>query len=227
MSVRSSSGVESGPAQLARRLTGPWWAYLLAGIAWVIISAVILRFNIASVATIGLLLGALFLLSAVEEFVIAWVRPTWGWAHALLGIAFIGAAVWSFVTPYGAFWALASVVGIMLVVVGTVHIFTAISSRVTNDAWWFGIIGGLFEVFIGFWVSAQSFRAQAVFLIIWAGLLALFRGVFEIVLAFEMRSAQSQVDRATRGRASAVAKLPAPMAMTIGRGLAYGSQTKV
>jgi uncharacterized membrane protein HdeD (DUF308 family) len=196
MSGRSSSRVESGPAQLAKRLTGPWWAYLLAGIAWVIISAIILRFNIASVATIGLLLGALFLLSAVEEFVIAAVRPTWGWAHALLGILFIGAAIWSFVTPYGAFWALASVLGIMLVVVGTVHMFTAINSRGFNDAWWFGVIGGLLEVFIGFWVSAQSFRAQAVFLIIWAGLLALFRGIFEIVLAFEMRSAQSQLERA-------------------------------
>jgi uncharacterized membrane protein HdeD (DUF308 family) len=49
MSVRSSSRVESGPAQLAKRLTGPWWAYLLAGIAWVIISVIILRYNIASV----------------------------------------------------------------------------------------------------------------------------------------------------------------------------------
>jgi uncharacterized membrane protein HdeD (DUF308 family) len=203
MSVRSSSRVESGPAQVAKRLTGPWWAYLLAGIAWVIISVIILRFNIASVATIGLLLGALFLLSAVEEFVIAAVRPTWGWAHGLLGILFIGAAIWSFVTPYGAFWALASVLGIMLVVVGTVHIIRAISSKAFNDAWWFGVIGGLLEVFIGFWVSAQSFRAQAFFLIIWAGLLALFRGVFEIVLAFEMRSAQSQLERADPGRVTA------------------------
>jgi hypothetical protein len=89
-------------------------------------------------------------------------------AHALLGLLFIGGAIWSFVTPYGAFWALASVLGILLVVVGTVHIITAISSKVFNDAWWFGVIGGLLEVFIGFWVSAQSFRAQAVFLIIWA-----------------------------------------------------------
>ncbi len=203
MSVRSSSRTESGPAQLAKRMTGPWWAYLLAGIAWVIISVIIMRFNIASVATIGLLLGALFLLSAVEEFVIAAVRPAWGWAHGLLGILFIGAAIWSFVTPYGAFWALASVLGILLVVVGTMHIFTAISSSAFNNAWWFGVIGGLFEVFIGFWVSAQSFRAQAFFLIIWAGLLALFRGVFEIVLAFEMRSAQSQLERAEPGRATA------------------------
>ena len=204
MSVRSDSWVESGPVQAAKRLTGPWWAYLLAGIAWVVISAVILRFNTASVATIGLLLGALFLLSAAEEFVIATVRPNWGWAHALLGILFIGAAIWSFVTPYGAFWALASALGILLVVVGTMHIITAIYSKVSNDAWWLGVLGGILEVFIGFWVSAQSFSAQAVFLIIWAGLLALFRGVFEIVLAFEMRSAQSRLERVDPGRATAI-----------------------
>ncbi len=203
MSVRTDSRVEAGPLQVAGRLTGPWWAHLLAGIAWVLISVVILRFNIASVTTIGLLLGALFLLCAVEEFVIAAVRPKWGWAHALLGIVFIGAAIWSFVTPYGAFWALASVVGILLVVAGTMHIITAIYSKVFNEAWWLGVIGGLLEVFIGFWVSAQSSRAQAGFLIIWAGLLALFRGVFEIVMAFEVRSAQSQLERADPGRATA------------------------
>ncbi len=190
--------------QMAGRLTGPWWAYLLAGIAWVLISVVILRFNTASVTTIGLLLGALFLLSAMEEFVIAFVRHTWGWAHALLGILFIGAAIWSFVTPYGAFWALASVLGILLVVAGTLHIVTAMYSKSFNDAWWLGVIGGFLEVFIGFWVSAQSYRAQAVFLIIWAGLLALFRGIFQIVLAFEMRSAKSHLERADTGRAPAI-----------------------
>ena len=42
----------------------------------------------------------------------------------------------------------------------------------------------------------QSSSTQAAFLIIWAGLLALFRGVFEIVLAFELRSAQSRLDKA-------------------------------
>ncbi|HEX2322395.1 MAG TPA: DUF308 domain-containing protein [Streptosporangiaceae bacterium] len=203
MSVGSSSKVQSGPMQVVGRLTGPWWAYLLAGIAWVVISVIILRFNIGSVATIGLLLGALFLLSAAEEFALAFVRPAWGWAHALLGVLFIGASIWSFVTPYGAFWALASVLGILLVVVGTMHIVSAIYSKVFNDAWWFGVIGGVLEVFIGFWVSAQSVRAQAFFLIIWAGLLALFRGIFEIVVAFEMRAAQSRLERGAPARATA------------------------
>ena len=191
MSVKTGdTRVEPGPMAIAWRLAGPWWALLLAGIAWVIVAVIILRFNIASVATIGILLGALFLLSAAEEFVIASVRRSWGWAHVLLGILFVGASIWSFVTPFGAFWALASVLGILLVVAGTLHIITAIDSKAFNEAWWFGVLGGILEVFIGFWVSAQSFRAQAVFLIIWAGLLALFRGIFEIVLAFELRSKQ-------------------------------------
>lgn len=189
--------------QVARNLIGPWWAYLLAGIAWVLISVVILRFNIASVATIGLLLGALFLLCAVEEFAIGAVRPKWGWAHALLGVVFIGAAIWSFIRPFGAFWALATVLGILLVVAGTMHIITAIYSKAVNDAWWLGVIGGLLEVFVGFWVSAQSARTQALFLIIWAGLLALFRGISQIVLAFEMRSAQSRIERIDPHRATA------------------------
>lgn len=94
-------------------------------------------------------------------------------------------------TPFGAFWALASVLGILLVVAGSLHVITAIYSKPFNDAWWLGVLGGILEIFIGFWASAQSFRAQAVFLIIWAGLLALFRGIFEIVLAFELRSKQN------------------------------------
>ena len=45
-----------GLLQVARRLRGPWWPYLPAG--WVIIAVIILRFNVNSVATIGILLGA-------------------------------------------------------------------------------------------------------------------------------------------------------------------------
>ena len=105
--------------------------------------------------------------------------------------------------PYGAFWALASVLGIVLVVVGMMHIVAGdlqqgLQRRVVARR-----VGGLLEVFIGFWISAQSPRAQAVFVIIWAGLLALFRGIFGGVLAFEVRSAQTQPDRAVPDRAAA------------------------
>jgi hypothetical protein len=43
---------------------------------------------------------------------------------------------------------------------------------------------------VGFWASRQLVRDRAALLIIWVGLLALFRGITEIVLAFELKSAQ-------------------------------------
>lgn len=56
------------------RLPGPWWLFLLTGIAWLIIAWIALRFNPASVATVGVLLGVLFLFAlfrGISEIVIA------------------------------------------------------------------------------------------------------------------------------------------------------------
>ena len=39
------------------RLAGPWWLFLLTGIAWLIIGWITLRFNPASIATVGILLA--------------------------------------------------------------------------------------------------------------------------------------------------------------------------
>ena len=65
------------------RLAGPWWMFLLTGIAWLIIGWVALRFTPASVATVGVLLGVLFLFSMFNEFVLAAVRSSWRWLHVL------------------------------------------------------------------------------------------------------------------------------------------------
>jgi uncharacterized membrane protein HdeD (DUF308 family) len=40
------------------------------------------------------------------------------------------------------------------------------------------------------WASQQLVTVRAALLIIWAGLLALFNGINQIVLAFELKSAQ-------------------------------------
>jgi uncharacterized membrane protein HdeD (DUF308 family) len=69
-------------------------------------------------------------------------------------------------------------------------LITSIESRVINSAWWLGMFAGILMLFVGFWASQQALPARAVLLIIWVGLLALFRGITEIVLAFELKSAQ-------------------------------------
>jgi uncharacterized membrane protein HdeD (DUF308 family) len=191
----------SGPWAWADRWRpgGPWWVLLLTGIAWLIISVIVLRFRVSSVATIGVLMGAVFLAAMVNEFLIASVRRRWRWAHALLGILFLGGAIWAFVHPFDAFWSLASVIGLLLILEGTFVLITSIDSRVINSVWWLGMLAGILEIFVGFWASQQALPARGALLIIWVGLMAMFRGFTEIVLAFELKSAQPRLapDRGT------------------------------
>jgi len=69
-------------------------------------------------------------------------------------------------------------------------LITSIESRIINPAWWLGLLAGIVEIFAGFWASQQLVTVRAALLIIWVGLLALFNGINQIVLAFELKSAQ-------------------------------------
>jgi uncharacterized membrane protein HdeD (DUF308 family) len=171
------------------RLAGPWWMFLVTGVCWLIISAVVLRFSIASVATVGVLLGVVFLIAALSEILIAAARAGWTWLHVLMSVIFIIGAIWAFASPFGAFWALAAVVGLLLILRGSLDLVTSIFSRDINPTWWLGLVTGILEILIGFWASQQAFPARAALVIFFVGFFALFRGIADIVLAFELRSA--------------------------------------
>jgi uncharacterized membrane protein HdeD (DUF308 family) len=172
------------------RLAGPWWIFLLTGIAWLILAWIALRFAPASIPTVGVLLGVYFLVAAINEFFIASVMPSWRWLHILMGIIFAFGAGWSFAQPYNAFWALASILGLLLIFQGTFYIITSVSTREVNSTWWLGLVVGILEIFLGFWASQQYRPVQGALLLIWVGFFALFRGISEIVIAFELRRAQ-------------------------------------
>jgi uncharacterized membrane protein HdeD (DUF308 family) len=172
------------------RLAGPWWLFLLTGIAWLIISVMVLRFTPASVTTVGVIMGVLFLLGAVDEFFIASVKPSWRWAHILMGVLYAVGAIWAFARPFNAFWALASVLGLLLIFKGTLDIITAVETKDINPSWWLGLVAGILELVLGFWASQQAFPARGALLLLWVGFFALFRGISEIVIAFEVRSRQ-------------------------------------
>ncbi len=171
-----------------RGMTDNWWVFLVTGLAWFIISLIVLRMNVASVATVGLLMGVVFLASGIEEFFIASFRSSWRWARVLMGVIFVAGAIWSFVTPFGAFWSLATVLGFLLIFKGTLDIVESVVSQPANPIWWLGIVTGILEVGLGFWATQQYFPARALLLLLWVGFYAMFRGISEIVLAFELRS---------------------------------------
>jgi uncharacterized membrane protein HdeD (DUF308 family) len=163
--------------------------FLLTGIAWLILSWVALRFNPASVPTVGVLLGVLFLVAMLNEFFIAAVLPSWRWLHVVMGVIAFGAGR-AFARPEKAFWTLASILGLLLIFRGTLDIITSASTREVNSAWWLGMVAGILEVLLGFWASQQYLPVRGALLLIWVGFFALFRGISEIVIAFEFRRAQ-------------------------------------
>jgi uncharacterized membrane protein HdeD (DUF308 family) len=172
------------------RLAGPWWLFLITGIAWLIIAWITLRFTPASITTVGVLMGILFLFALFNEILIASVRRSWRWLHIVMAVLFAFGTGWAFARPYDAFWTLASILGLLLILRGTLDIITSAETRQFNSLWWLGMLAGILEILIGFWAAQQYLRVQGALLLLWVGLFAIFRGISEIVVAFELRHAQ-------------------------------------
>jgi uncharacterized membrane protein HdeD (DUF308 family) len=49
---------------------------------------------------------------------------------------------------------------------------------------------GILEILLGFWASQQYLSVKRALLLVWVGFFALFRGISEIVIAFQVRSRQ-------------------------------------
>jgi len=179
--------------EAAREATGLWWVFLVTGIIWMIIAMVVLRFQESSITTVGVIIGVVFFVECLNEFMTMAVRETWKWVHAVLGVLFALGALWCFVQPEKAFWALASVVGILLVFKGSADIIVSTMTKDYNSLWGLGLAAGIIEVLLGFWASQQYYPARAALILIWVGFAALFRGIGEIVLAFAVRSEHKQL----------------------------------
>jgi uncharacterized membrane protein HdeD (DUF308 family) len=186
--------------EIRREATGfakNWWLFLITGLAWLLIAVIVLRFNITSVATVGILLGAMFLAAAINEFLASTtISGGWKWVHIALGVLFILGSLWGFIEPIETFYALASVLGFLLVLMGTMHVVGAVLSRDTNPLWWLGLTVGILEILLAMWVSQQFYDARAALILLWVGFMALFRGISEIVMAFELHHAKKSLETA-------------------------------
>jgi uncharacterized membrane protein HdeD (DUF308 family) len=171
-----------------------WWVFLVSGIAWLLIAWMVLRLNQTSIATVGVLLGFVFLLAGINELGVAALSPG-GWKiwHYIMAAIFILGGLWGFFRPVNTFFALASVLGLILIFYGSFEIIQGVASRAVNSYWWVNLITGILLILLAFWVSGSDrvyALAQRTFLILfWVGFFALFRGFTQIILAFTVRHA--------------------------------------
>jgi uncharacterized membrane protein HdeD (DUF308 family) len=123
----------------------------------------------------------------------AYVRRSWAWAHVLLGVLFFVGAILAFIQPFDAFWALASILGLLIMIDGSFNLVGGIMSKDVNDVWWLGVLTGVLEIVLAFWVSQQYFAPRAALILIWVAFAAMFRGITQIVGAFHLRKLDKSV----------------------------------
>ena len=180
-----------------------WWVFLVSGFIWLLLAWVVLRMNKTSVVAVGVLLGVVFLFAAISE-VGAAVIVHGGWSvwHWIMAVIFFLGALWGFIEPVDTFFALASVLGLILILYGGLEITIAIASHGVNPYWWLNLILGILLVLLAFWVSGSDrvyqLAQRAYLILFWVGFFALFKGFSQIFLAFTIRHAGKEATAALR-----------------------------
>jgi uncharacterized membrane protein HdeD (DUF308 family) len=165
-----------------------WWIELVAGVFWLVAAAVVLKFNHASVVTVGVLTGILFLVFAGEELMLAVLdRGATRWVWALFSVLLIAAGVVSLIHPRETFAGFADVLGFVFLLIGIIWTVQAFAEESFNRLWWLNLLGGILLVVLAFWTSGEFFLERAATLLVFAGIWAAVKGVNDIVRAFEIR----------------------------------------
>jgi uncharacterized membrane protein HdeD (DUF308 family) len=187
----ASAPASPSPASNAGDIVGQigrmWWIWLVTGVLWIVIALVILQFDQASVTTVGVLIGLMFLFSGFEQFVVASMTDRTRWLWIVFGVLFVIAGVIALLSPENTFAAMADILGFLFLVVGVFWTIQAFVDRGGNDLWWLGLISGIAMVILAFWTSGQFFIEKAYTLLVFAGIWALFHGMTDIIRAFAIR----------------------------------------
>jgi uncharacterized membrane protein HdeD (DUF308 family) len=166
-----------------------WWLFLLTGLLWLLFSIIVFRFDYTSVTAISVLFGIVAIAAGVNEcFMAAAARRWWRALHILLALIFVVVGIVAFVHPGDTFAALAAVMAFFLIFKGFFDIVVSIATKNEFHAWWVQLVVGIVEVLIGFWAAGYWGRS-AILLVIWVGVIALVRGITEIIFAFKLRAA--------------------------------------
>ena len=192
--------LERGPLLgrvLQREAARWWWAPLVAGVVWFLIAWLVLRLNASSLTTVGLLLGVVFLIAAANEGALGvLMHGGWAFLHYALAVIFALGAIWSFIRPINSVFALASVLGLLLFLQGIFTLTRGLALREESPFWWLDVAAGGLITALAIWVStsdrAWGLTERAVFILVWVGFLAIFRGVSDVALAFSLRRLATQ-----------------------------------
>jgi uncharacterized membrane protein HdeD (DUF308 family) len=128
-----------------------WWVPLVAGILWILVGLFVLQADYDSAVLIGYLVAFWLIFAGVAEFAEVVVVDGWKWLHAVMGVVFVIGGIAALFGPFQTFTVLAALIGIFLVVKGTVDFAFGIMLRGAAELWWLTMIAGILQIVVGIW----------------------------------------------------------------------------
>jgi uncharacterized membrane protein HdeD (DUF308 family) len=178
-----------------RQMANLWWFWIITGIFWVVVALVVLQFDQASITTVGVLIGIMFLVAGVQNFFLGSLASgVIQWVMWVFGVLFVIAGIISLIRPEDTFAGVADILGFLFLLVGVFWLIEAFAERDTNDLWWFGLISGVAMIILAFWTGGQFFIEKQYVLLVFAGIWALFHGVSDLITAFQVRALRNLPD---------------------------------
>lgn len=178
----------------AEQVARDWWLFLLSGITSLVFGALILSVD-WSVDGLGAFVGTLFI---IQGAAFAITRPLDGGTRStnfVVGLLGVVAGIVLLAWPDRGLYTLAVFVGIWIVSSGILHIVGAFVNRHAPQ-WWLVLLLGLIEIPIGIWALRRPGLTLAVIVTL-TGAWAVVTGIWQILLAFEVRSLPRRLSRLT------------------------------
>ena len=189
---------EVGWNRTVERASRRWWAILLSGMLSVAAGVIILSIN-WTLADLAVFLGAFLIF---RGFVQTFNAPLGGsgWAYySAGGLLCVAAGLFVLAWPGPTLLITAIFIGVAVVVFGTMNIAGAITNRRWASYWWVVLVLGIIEIVLGLWLLRRPGLTLAV-AITATGFWALFVGVMQIVVSFEIRHAAGPTVPSDRAR---------------------------
>jgi uncharacterized membrane protein HdeD (DUF308 family) len=185
---------ESWTRAQIEKVSRGWWVLLITGIGSLAAGGVII-FTKWTVSDLVVFVGALLvfrgLFTAVSVPVDGSVR-TWSIAMGLIEVA-VGVAVWTWPGP--TLLVLAAFIGWLLLFRGVMMIAGSLSARGVIPYWGLILAIGVLEVLVSFELLARP-GLTLVAAVLAIGLVSMFYGVIQIIIAFEVKRLATRLDQA-------------------------------
>jgi uncharacterized membrane protein HdeD (DUF308 family) len=168
----------------ARQVKAVWWVFFILGLITTILGVFVIIRPFTGAVGLAILIAATLIVAGIADIIGAaqWRHP---WVPIVWGVLSIAAGIAALAWPDITLWALAVLIGIVLIVRGALRTVASIAGR--GPLWGFWLIVGLVELAAG--VLAMAWPEITIFaLAVVIGIDLVIVGVAAMAFAFRTRS---------------------------------------